>query len=64
MSIMIMSSMLNASTQIKQFEKCVRKRRTRIRIKIQKVKNRLDETLIYEFFEISFMNLSRRLRVS
>ena len=61
---MIMSSMFNASTQIKQSEKCVRKRRTRIKIKIQKIENRLDESLIYEFSEISFMNLSRRLRIS
>ena len=61
---MIFNSLHVTSTQIEQSEKCVRKRQTRTTIKIQKIENRLDESLIYEFFEISFMNLSRRLRIS
>ena len=61
---MIFNSLIVASTQIEQFEKCVRKRQTKTTIKIQKIENRFDESLIYEFFEISFMNLSRRLRIS
>ena len=61
---MIFNSLHVKLTQIEISEKCVRKRQTRITIKIQKIENRLDESLIYEFFEISFMNLSRRLRVS
>ena len=61
---MIFNSLHVASTQIKQSKKCVRKRQTKITIRIQKIENRLDESLIYEFFEISFMSLSRRLRTS
>ena len=52
---MIFNSLIVASTQIKQSEKCVRKRQTKTTIKIQKIKNRFDESLIYES-EISFMN--------
>ena len=61
---MIFNSLIVASTQIEQSEECVRNRQTKTTIKIQKIKNRLDESLIYELFEISFMNLSRRLRIS
>ena len=61
---MIFNSLHVKSTQIKQSEECVRKRQTKTTIRIQKIENRFDESLIYEFFEISFISLSRRLRVS
>ena len=61
MIVIIVSSLHVASTHVEQFEECVKKRQTSATISTQNVKDRLSESLIYEFSWFSFMNLMFRL---
>ena len=48
--IVIIVTLLHVKrTHVKQSKECVRKRQTRITILAQKIENRFDESLIYEF---------------
>ena len=50
MIVMIVILLYVKRTHVKQFEECVWKRQTKITILVQKIKDRFDESLIYEFF--------------